>query len=330
MAAVILTGTGAVHFLVVLPYQCFAPLRVFPNPVLERISDELLLLRSEGRFLAVENTAFPSVCILDGIVDTNIAEVQGILQQPVGAGAVCAVGGVCRHIIVADHTLAGYLPFGGIWDIADLDLPTQIMGRIKGFIHELLDVLGIKPCRAQPHLNLAGFKVFRLCRDQGIHITSEERVALCHTLRGAELSAHIPGEVFICRLPAFCPMLAATLQIERAAGGVFVNDTFQVLDDLRDFLAAAHEGGHKAEIDAGSFPDGNGKCFACGVHGFHAALLLDGALVEHICLALQLALIVQHFQRTQKIIGRIVGKREAVCPVIDKAVFCGEHIIQAV
>ena len=125
-------------------------------------------------------------------------------------------------------------------------------------------------------------------------------------------------------------MLTTILQIKWAAGGIFVNDAFQVLDDLRDFLAAAHEGGHKAEIDAGSFPNGNGKGFAGGVHGFHAALLLDGALMEHICLALQLALIVQHFQRTQKIVGRIVGKRETVRTVIDKVVLCGKRIIEAV
>ena len=93
MAAVILAGTSAVHFLVVLPYQRFAPLRVFPNPVLERIPDKLLLLRGKGGFLGVEDTALPSVCILNGIVDTNVAEVQRILQQPVGAGAVCAIGG---------------------------------------------------------------------------------------------------------------------------------------------------------------------------------------------------------------------------------------------
>ena len=80
VAAVILAGTGAVHFLVVLPYQRFAPLRVFPNPVLERIPDKLLLLRGKGGFLGVEDTALPSVCILNGIVDANVAEIQRILQ----------------------------------------------------------------------------------------------------------------------------------------------------------------------------------------------------------------------------------------------------------
>ena len=296
VAAVILAGTSAVHFLVVLPYQRFAPLRVFPNPVLERIPDKLLLLRGKGGFLGVEDTALPSVCVLNGIVDANIAEIQRILQQPVGAGAVCAVGGERRHIVVAHHALAGNLPFCGVRDIADLDLSAQIARRFKGFIHELLDVLLIKPCHTQPHLNLAGFKVFRLGSNQGVHIPGKEWVVRCYTLRGAELLPDVAGEIFVRRLPALCPMLAAVLQVKRTTVGFLVNDTLQILNDLRDFLAAAHEGGHKVEIDAGFFSDADSKGFAGGIHRIYAALLLDGALVEHIRLALQLSVVIQHFQ----------------------------------
>ena len=296
VAAVILAGTSAVHFLVVLPYQRFAPLRVFPNPVLERIPDKLLLLRGKGGFLGVEDTALPSVCVLNGIVDANIAEVQRILQQPVGAGAVCAVGGERRHIVVAHHALAGNLPFCGVRDIADLDLSAQIAGRFKGFVHELLDVLLIKPCRTQPHLNLTGFKVFRLGSNQGVHIPSEEWVARCHALRGTELLPDVAGEIFVRRLPALCPMLAAVLQVKWATVGFLVNDALQILNDLWNLFAAAHEGGHKVEIDAGFFSDADSKGFAGGIHRIYAALLLDGALVEHIRLALQLSVVVQHFQ----------------------------------
>ena len=296
VAAVILAGTSAVHFLVVLPYQRFAPLRVFPNPVLERIPDKLLLLRGKGGFLGVEDTALPSVCVLNGIVDANIAEVQRILQQPVGAGAVCAVGGECRHIVVAHHALAGNLPFCGVRDIADLDLSAQIAGRFKGFVHELLDVLLVKPCHTQPHLNLAGLQVLRLGGNQGIHISGKERVARCHTLRGAKLLPDVAGEIFVRRLPALCPMLAAVLQVKWATVGFLVNDALQILNDLWNLFAAAHEGGHKVEIDAGFFSDADSKGFAGGIHRIYAALLLDGALVEHIRLALQLSVVVQHFQ----------------------------------
>ena len=53
MAAVILAGPGTVHFLVVLAHQCLPPLRVFPNPVLKRLPDGLLLLRGQGGFFGV-------------------------------------------------------------------------------------------------------------------------------------------------------------------------------------------------------------------------------------------------------------------------------------
>ena len=118
----------------------------------------------------------------------------------------------------------------------------------------------------------------------------------CHALRGAELLPDVAGEIFVRRLPALRPMLAAVLQVKRAAVGFLVNDTLQILNDLRDFLAAAHEGGHKVEIDAGFFSDADSKGFAGGIHRIYAALLLDGALVEHIRLALQLSVVVQHFQ----------------------------------
>ena len=44
MASVVLTGADAVHLIVVLPHQLFPPLRVLPQPVLECLLDELLLL----------------------------------------------------------------------------------------------------------------------------------------------------------------------------------------------------------------------------------------------------------------------------------------------
>ena len=160
----------------------------------------------------------------------------------------------------------------------------------------MFDVLLVKPCRTQPHLNFTGLQVLRLCGDQGIHIPGKEWVARCHALRGAELLPDVAGEIFVRRLPALRPMLAAVLQVKRAAVGFLVNDTIQILNDLRDFLVAAHEGGHKIEIDAGFFSDADSKGFAGGIHRIYAALLLDSALVEHIRLALQLSVVVQHFQ----------------------------------
>ena len=76
MASVILAGAGAVHFLVVLAYQGLPPFRVSPNPVLEGIPNGLLFLCGQGGFLGVQHPAFLAVCVLNGVINANIPEIQ--------------------------------------------------------------------------------------------------------------------------------------------------------------------------------------------------------------------------------------------------------------
>ena len=76
---------------------------------------------------------------------------------------------------------------------ADLDLSAQIARRFKGFVHELLDVLLVKPCRTQPHLNLAGFKVFRLCGSQRFHIHGVGGIKQSSIFRLSQFFSDIAG-----------------------------------------------------------------------------------------------------------------------------------------
>lgn len=57
---------------------------------------------------------------------------------------------------------------------------------------------------------------------------------------------------------------------------------------------------------------------------------LDGALGENICLALQIAILVQYFQRTEQIVGAIVREREAVGAGVEQTVFVGKGIVEPV
>ena len=57
---------------------------------------------------------------------------------------------------------------------------------------------------------------------------------------------------------------------------------------------------------------------------------LDGPLGEHICLAFQLSVLVDDFQRTEQVIGRIVCIGQTVCTVIDETVFGRKAVIEAV
>ena len=296
MAAVILPGTGAVHFLVVLPNQRFAALRVFPNPVFESVLDKLLLLCRQGGFLCVQDAALMAVCVLNGVIDADIPEVQGVLQQPVGVGPVGAVGGVGGNIVAPGHGFSGHLPFGGVGGIVDLNLIPQIYRGLESLVHELLDIHLIQPCRAQAYLDLAGLQVLGLCGSQRGYVLVKEMVLFRRSLRGAEFLPHVAGEVFVSGLPALVPMLTAVLPIEGTGPGVLVDDAVQVLHDLRYLLAAAHERRHEAQVHMSLFADADGQGLAGSVHSFNTALLLDGAFGEHIRFVLQLAVIVQHLQ----------------------------------
>ena len=75
MAAIILTGTGRVHFFVVLAHQSLAALRVSPDPVPKGFPDSLLFLGSQSGLLGVQHAALFSVCVLYGVIDTDIPQV---------------------------------------------------------------------------------------------------------------------------------------------------------------------------------------------------------------------------------------------------------------
>ena len=75
MRTIVLTRTGTVEQLVILFHQFRTAIRVFPHPILERILNGLLFLLGEGGLLFIQNSLLLTVCILHGIVDTNIPQI---------------------------------------------------------------------------------------------------------------------------------------------------------------------------------------------------------------------------------------------------------------
>ena len=197
VAAVILAGAGAVHFLVILADQRLAALRVFPNPVPESVPDGLLLLGGQGGFFGVQHPAFPALRVLDGVVDSHVPQVQGILQNLVGVGASSPVGGVSRHVPLSHSVFTGNLPLGGEGGVVDLNVALEVKRGVKGFVHKLLDVLLADPGRAQAHLNLRSVQVFGLGGGQGLHVDCKGWVLLRRPLGLPQLPAHVAGKVFV-------------------------------------------------------------------------------------------------------------------------------------
>ena len=79
VAAIIFAGTGRVHFFVILAHQSLAALRVSPDPVPKGFPDRLLFLSRQGGLLGVQYAALFSVCVLYGVIDADIPQVQAVL-----------------------------------------------------------------------------------------------------------------------------------------------------------------------------------------------------------------------------------------------------------
>ena len=198
MAAVILAGPGTVHFFIVLAHQCLPPLRVAPNPILERLPNSLLLLRGKGSLLGVQHPALLAVCVLHGVVDAHIPQVQAILQDFIGVGPLSSIRRVSSHIVLSNGILAGDLPFRRKGGIVDLNAALKVKGRVKGLVHELLDILLVDPRCPQPHLDLGSVQVLGLGGSQGFHVDRKGRVLLRRPLCLTQLPAHVAGEVLVC------------------------------------------------------------------------------------------------------------------------------------
>ena len=78
------------------------------------------------------------------------------------------------------------------------------------------------------------------------------------------------------------------------------------------------------------FPDGDAQGFHGGVHMIDAVGLLDGAFGEEIRFALQLPVFIQDLQGAEQIIAVVIGKGQAVTPVVDEAILGGESVIEPV
>ena len=224
MRTIILTGTSAVEQLVILFHKFRAAIRVFPHPVLERILNGLLFLLGEGGLLFIQNPLLLAVCILHGIVNTNIPQIQRILQNSIGIGTAGAVGHIGMNIIPARCTLTGDLPFCRHGREFHFNISAQIERRFKGFFHKLLDIIPIDPCGTKAHINLRCIQVFRLCFLQIFRVHRKGRVRSRSQFCHAEFFPDIAGQIFISRHPA--GFLAALRH------RVFENDTMQFLLDF--------------------------------------------------------------------------------------------------
>jgi len=101
------------------------------------------------------------------------------------------------------------------------------------------------------------------------------------------------------------------------------NDTFGIL--------APKQTRHERQIHTGALSDGHRKRFTCRIHMVDLDLAVDGALGEHIRLALQLAgVLVDDLQRTQQAVCGVLLKGALVRRAAQKSVLRGKAVIRSV
>ena len=185
----------------------------------------------------------------------------------------------------------------------------------------MLDIFLVNPGSAQTHLNLRCIQVFGLGGGKSFHIDCKRRVLLCRPLRLTQFSAYIAGKVFISSHIMGC---AVFLQLSR------YTEDYALQLSGQFFFCFSGKLAHIVHIHAGFFRDGHRQCFTCRIHHSHRLMGLDGPFGEHICLTFQFPILVDDFQRTEQVIGRIVCIGQSVCTVIDETVFCRKAVIEAV
>ena len=142
VAAVVLTGSVGIKQDIVGLADGLAPVGVFPDPLGKGILDQLLLALSDGGFLLVEDSGFPAIGIVHIIKNTDILQIQGVLDDFIGVDALGAVGADGLHI-AAILALALDAPFAGDAGIVDLHAPLHAAWCSQRFKDKLTDIFGV-------------------------------------------------------------------------------------------------------------------------------------------------------------------------------------------
>ena len=216
-----------------------------------------------------------------------------------------------------------HIPFAGVLRVVNMDVPLAVAWGAEQFKHELLNDFRRQPCCAQPYGNLTCRQVNRLHRLKRTNILTvifgvELRTPLCPT----ELFTDIAGEIFIGREILRLAVLFAYVH------GVEENNTLQILKQL--LLGFTGKLRHIWHVDSRFFRKGQSIGLGSRVNRLHRYLLLDGSFGEHICLAEEVALIIQHLQRGKQAVGAVGIESRIVGSCADKPIFFAEIIIEAI
>ena len=178
-------------------------------------------------------------------------------------------------------------------------LPLRVIRRVQQLIHEFLNHIFRKPCCSKTNRNLACSQIRRLNFFQSRHIRCEYWIAFSRSSSLRQFSTHIARKILICG-QVF--RLSAVLLIER----IPKNDTTEICKYF--FFRFTCQLHHIRHIHLCLFAHRNCQSFRGGINAGNLRVLPNCALAEHICLAHEVSLVIQHFQGRKQAEGTIISK----------------------
>ena len=203
MLTVILPWSDGIEGFVVDAAQPLPAVNVSPNPFRKFRLNQLLPILGNGGFLLVQHPDFVAVGIELGVINADILLIQSLLKDVVGIDALGAVGGY-RLDVAAVKGLVGHIPLAGMGRIQNMDFVPCVGAGADDLIQELLVDFFRHPVDTNADANLPGSQIHRLHRFQSGNISLKQgcfffRQHLAQSLHHSQLSAHIAGQVFVCR-----------------------------------------------------------------------------------------------------------------------------------
>ena len=238
----------------------------------------------------IQHTLFFPI-LLDDIINAAVTQIQGILQNLVSVGSAGTVGFSGHNVTKASSRFIADPPFGSVRGVANGDgiVVADTIGRLKSFHHELLHDGGGKPSGTQTYINFRCFQIFGLRLGQCVHIDLEFRVTFRSKLCHPQLIAYITRKVFVRCLPA-------RFRVVSIRSWVFENHAGQFGGDALTVTGCAQQFCHIRQINLAMLPDGHRQRFAGGIHAGDNTLWPNRPLGEHICLGLEIFILVQILQ----------------------------------
>ena len=322
VAAVVLTGANGIKLLVVDTAKLLSAGGIRPDPLLEALLDQLLLCLCNRRFLFVQDGFLFALGILHIVVDTDILQVQGFLDNAVSVDAGCTVSAVSFDIA----TVIGFplhIPFGCEFGVMHFDVPVSPAGCIKELKHKLLHDLLRHPSGTKLDENLTCRQVFWLHLFQCFHIDGIIFGVKLRRLSGKrQLFPDIAGKVFIRHQVLRLRVVpVAVKRIEK-------DHALQIFENL--LLRFTGQRTHISHIHGGFFAHRYGKRFAAGIHGCDRRMRFNGSFCKQVSLAFQFSIVIQHLKCRKQRIGAVLRKGGNIGSAVNESVLLGELVIEPV